>query len=106
MIRGATVAAVIVLAGGAARANGRFPVAQFLTIGPAEESSTFALSTTFGLVTSFDGGSTWQLTCEEGLGFDQRTEWDLTTAITADNTLVMGLPDGAGYTRRPACSVE
>src|SRR6185312_15256176 len=88
---------------GPARANGRFPVALFLSVGPGEESTTFALSTTFGLVSSIDGGRTWQLTCEEGIGYDPRSTWDMTMAITAAG-LVVGVPDGVALAPQTSCT--
>jgi len=90
-------------AGGAA-ANGRFPVAQFLTIGPGERSSTFAVATTFGIVSSSDSGATWQFTCEEGVGYDPRTSWDNALAITSTNALVVGLPTGLTIAAKRSCS--
>jgi hypothetical protein len=96
----------LTLGGGVARANGRFPVALFLTVGPGDQSSTFALSTTFGLVTSFDGGRTWQYTCEEGIGYDPRSTWDMTMALTTSGALVLGLPDGVAVARQSVCTFE
>ncbi len=101
---GALLFAAILGHGGGAAANGRFPVAQFLTVGPGDRSSTFALATTFGIVSSSDGGKTWQFTCEEGVGYDPRTSWDNALAITSTNALVVGLPTGLTIAPQRSCT--
>jgi MYXO-CTERM domain-containing protein len=70
-----------------------------------------ALQTTFGLVTTTDGGLTWRHTCEPGVGFS--TDWDPALVLAADGAVVSGLPYGLvtarpGYCRfdRPATAPE
>lgn len=50
-----------------ARANGRFPAAQHVVVGPAGGSDVVALRTTFGLLLSRDGGRRFQWICEDAL---------------------------------------
>lgn len=55
------------MGGGAARANGRFPNAQQVVVGPGAAANVIALRTTFGLVVSRDGGQRFQWVCEDAL---------------------------------------
>lgn len=50
-----------------AGANGRFPSAQHVVVGPAGGSDVVALRSTFGLVVSRDGGRRFQWVCEDAL---------------------------------------
>ncbi len=50
-----------------ARANGRFPAAQHVVVGPGGGSDVVALRTTFGLLLSRDGGQRFQWICEDAL---------------------------------------
>jgi hypothetical protein len=97
---------VAAAAAGGARANGRFPTALFLTFGPGADSSLMALETTFGLVSSSDGGRTWRYTCEEGVGFVSSLRWDMALAITAGGAVVAGLPDGLAVGGADRCAFD
>lgn len=86
------------LAPAVARANGRFPAAQFIVVGPGDAGRTLALRTTFGVVISDDGGARWSWLCEDAFGYGGRKLWDPPIALgdaTADGTaLLVGVPDG------------
>ena len=99
MSRAVVAGAVLALLTADARANGRFPAARFLTLDPP----TIALATTFGVVSSGDGGRTWHFTCEEGLGFDSTLRWDPALAISG-TTLTVGLPDGLSLGPSTGCA--
>ena len=52
-----------------ARANGRFPFAQQVVIGPGSRSDVVVLRTTFGLLVSRDGGASFRWVCEDSMFF-------------------------------------
>ena len=79
-------------------ANGRFPAAQFVTVGPGEASDVIVLRTTFGLVVSVDAGRTWQWLCEDLFDYGQVTIWDPRLALGSRGMdgvpLLVGIPTG------------
>lgn len=80
-----------------AQANGRFPSAQHLVVGPGAASDALALRTTFGVLTSADAGRSWQWRCEEMLGYSYTAVWDPPIALGAalpGARLLVGLTDG------------
>lgn len=74
-----------------ASANGRFPFAQHVIVGPNADSAQIVLRATFGLLWSRDGGRTFDWACEQSIGFTGN--WDPPVVFGA-NRLVVGLPDG------------
>src|SRR5581483_6730985 len=74
---------------GVARANGRFPTADYLVVGPGSASDLIALRTTFGIVVSRDHGHTWRWICEDAYGGAGMA--DPSAAIGMDGTLILGL---------------
>ncbi len=89
--------AVVALAPAASSANGRFPAAQQVVLGPGTRSDVIALRVTFGLLVSRDAGRTFRWYCEDliyfpfvpGLGFDPPVE------VTALGDITVGFEDGA-----------
>ncbi len=80
-----------------AAANGRFPTAQHVVVGPGAGREALALRTTFGVLTSLDGGRGWQWRCEEMLGYSYTAVWDPPVALglsPAGPRLLVGLTDG------------
>jgi hypothetical protein len=73
-------------------ANGRFPFAQHVIVGPGAASDQIVLRATFGLLWSRDGGRTFDWACEQSLGFEG--SWD-PPIVFAGGSVVVGLPDGA-----------
>jgi len=92
------LAVALSLSAASARANGRYPAASALAFVPGGTAAAnghpavMALRTTFGLVSTIDGGNTWVLTCEPAIGFS--TEWDAPLAFTAGGAALMGIPGG------------
>jgi hypothetical protein len=90
--------AILSALAGTAWANGRYPAASALAFVPGGASAAsghplvMGLRTTFGLVSTVDGGATWLLTCEPAIGFSN--EWDAPLAFSADGAALMGLPSG------------
>jgi photosystem II stability/assembly factor-like uncharacterized protein len=107
--RAAAVAALIVSAvtlvfpARDVQANGRFPSALFLTFGTGERSRSMALATTFGVLTSGDGGKSWRFACEEAVGHRSSLRWDMSLALTSGGALVAGLPDGLSVAAQDHC---
>jgi photosystem II stability/assembly factor-like uncharacterized protein len=95
--RALAVAVLVALVAPPARANGRFPLAQHVLVGPGHGSDLIVLRTTFGLVVSRDGGRSFRWICEEALEYAGL--WDPPIAIRADGTIYAGLPDGLIQTR-------
>src|SRR4051794_22896513 len=78
--------AAILLAGVGARANGRYPLANQLVVGPTDPSH-IAIRTTFGLVLSSDSGATWVWVCETAAGFVNGE--DPPIELTGDNSVLV-----------------
>lgn len=81
----------------AARANGRFPAAQHILVGPGRASTVIVVRATFGLVVSRDGGASFHWICEEALEYFG--SWDPPIALSADGAVHAGLVDGLIQTR-------
>ncbi len=75
-----------------AEANGRFPQANYLILGPGRRNDLIVMRATFGLVLSRDRGAHWDWVCEESL--DAVGTFDPSIALGADRRIVMGLPTG------------
>ncbi len=75
-----------------AAANGRFPTASYLVVGPGAGSNVLALRTTFGVFRSVDAARTWSWTCEESV--DAVGMFDPSVSIGRDGTTVLALPSG------------
>jgi hypothetical protein len=88
------VAAVLVVlaAAGDARANGRYPAANDVVIGPGAANHQLIVRTTFGLLTSEDRGRSWRWICEDALG--PAGTWDAAVVLAADGDLLLGVPSG------------
>ncbi len=97
----ASCVGALVLAGGHARANGRFPQAGQLVVDP-EDAARLVARTTYGVVQSTDRGATWRWTCESAVGYSGG--FDPAIAIGAGGALVAGLPDGLSRTTDRACT--
>jgi hypothetical protein len=89
----AIVATLALCAAPEARANGRFPFAQHVIVGPGATSQQIVLRATFGVLWSRDGGRSFDWACEQSLGFEGN--WDPAVVFGASATLLVGLPDGA-----------
>ncbi len=80
-----------------ALANGRFPTAQQVVLGPGVRSDIIALRTTFGLLVSRDGGRTFYWFCEDLLYYDYIPGGNLdpSVEINANGEIVVGFEVGA-----------
>lgn len=100
---GLAVVAVLLLTGVApsARANGRFPQANYLVVGPGVRNDLIVLRTTFGLVFSSDLGAHWDWVCEEAL--DAVGSFDPSIAIGSDRRITLGMPTGMRVSSQDYC---
>ncbi|HVZ89430.1 MAG TPA: hypothetical protein VHG72_20885 [Polyangia bacterium] len=81
-------------------ANGRYPAAGQLVVDPADPRH-IVVRATFGLLQSFDAGSSWSWICEEAVsagGFQ-----DPEIVVTTGGQIDMGLPDGLAVGDRSGC---
>ena len=65
---GAALCAALLLGGGSAWANGRYPNADMLIVDPGNPSH-LVLRATFGTLVSSDAGQRWEWICEEAIGY-------------------------------------
>lgn len=73
-------------------ANGRFPSAGYVVVGPGSDRSVIALRATFGLLLSYDGGRRWNWVCEEAFG--GANGYDPSLAIGFDGAVLSTVPLG------------
>lgn len=80
----------------AARANGRFPNAQQVLVGPGTSSRTIVLRVTFGLVVSRDGGRNFNWYCEDVMyePYVLSMNYDPPVELTQYGTIVFGFNHG------------
>jgi MYXO-CTERM domain-containing protein len=97
---GATASAVVLAVSVPAAANGRFPASNALYFGP-NDANLVVLRTTFGILPSHDYGNTWGWLCEDALGLPPTSNADPALALTANDTLVAGLPSPLGLEVSP-----
>ncbi len=107
---GVVLLATLLLGGLPANANGRFPTAQDVVIGPGPRSDVIVLRTTFGLVVSQDAGATFHWMCEAQIyrPLFPTGDVDPSIAIAADGSVLLGYtrgihvsPDGCQIARDP-----
>ncbi|MBK6529802.1 MAG: hypothetical protein IPN17_22610 [Deltaproteobacteria bacterium] len=93
---GASLLAALLLGAAPAGANGRFPTAQDVVVGPGARSDVIVLRTTFGLVMSRDAGATFHWMCEAQIyrPLFLTGEVDPSIAVAADGSVVYGFPQG------------
>ena len=85
---------------GRAHANGAFPAVSQLLSDPADPAH-LVLRSNFGLLTTRDRGSTWDLVCEAGVGY-QNVEPPI--ALLDDGTTIAALPNGIAHGSTDECS--
>lgn len=87
-----------------ALAHGRFPEAGQIVIDPSDPAVIY-VRTTYGLLSSRDGGETWYWTCPEAIGFDADIE-DPALVAMSDGTLVVGTFGGLSLGTDQACQFD
>lgn len=86
------VGAAAWLSPGEARAHGRFPQAGQVVIDPSDDQRIW-VRTTYGIVTTDDGGGEWRWICPQSVGFDGDKE-DPPLGFMGDGTALVGTFDG------------
>lgn len=99
----AAAAACVLAAAPAASANGRFPASNALLFSPSN-SQLVILRTTFGILPSYDYGTTWTWLCEDALGLGPIAIEDPNLGLTKTNALIAGLSLGLEVSPDTGCS--
>ncbi|MEM9693198.1 MAG: hypothetical protein AAGA56_11680, partial [Myxococcota bacterium] len=99
-----TLARLLLLVGGLlfgarAEANGKFPEAGQIATDAADPRH-IVVRTTFGIMSTWDGGTTWSWTCE---GAMQYRDYEPAIALVGGRT-VIGLIDGLVYSEDEGCT--
>ena len=94
-------AAAGILVANSALGNGRFPAAGHIAVDPTDPGPVM-VRTTYGLLTTRDGGATWDWICEQAVGWTG--QFDPSIAITADGSVIAGIYDRLSVAHRDACS--
>lgn len=98
-----SAAIVIATHAAPASANGRYPTAQYVIVGPGAASTHIALLTTFGVLASEDSGKTFHYLCEDALGYGG-TSLDVPIAIDSEARILVGLYNSTYRTENDHCS--
>lgn len=98
-----SIACVGALVTMSARANGRFPSAQYFLAGRGTAAGTMLLRATFGVVVSDDDGLTFHYVCEEPLGY-AGTAFDPATVTLPDRGILVGIFNGATRIEPDRCT--
>jgi hypothetical protein len=84
-----------------ALANGKFPAAGQIVVDPGDAARVL-VRTTFGILSSSDGGAHFDWICETGAGYGGG--YDPGIAIAAGGSILAGVPDGIRVGREGGCS--
>ena len=90
----------LLLIGGEARANGRFPATNSIVVAP-RDPSFLVLRATYGVLVSKDAGKHWDWVCEQSLGFSGIEDPPL--ALTEKPAIVGALFAGVTVSQDKAC---
>lgn len=85
-------------------ANGRFPQSQRLLPDPNDSSRLF-LASTFGLLTSTDGGSSWRYLCEQAFA-KEVADGDPLLEVLSDGSVLSGISSSLNRSSDCGCSWE
>jgi photosystem II stability/assembly factor-like uncharacterized protein len=97
----AAVFSASLLASGSAHANGRFPASNQLLVAP-NDANRLWLRATQGLLTSPDGGCTWQHVCERAFGVEG--EQDPPLSVTSTGSLIAAVFNGVYVSPDVGCT--
>jgi len=92
---------VLLCAGHAARANGRYPKADQLLLA-ADQPATLTVRTTFGFLVSHDSGQNWDWICERAIGYSGVQ--DPTIGLMEGGTIIASLSEGIARSTDQGCS--
>jgi photosystem II stability/assembly factor-like uncharacterized protein len=83
-----------------AAANGRFPASNQLVFSPTD-NKIMVLRTSYGILPSRDNGASWSFVCEDALGLGPTVTVDPAIGLTANNSLITGVPNNIGLDVSP-----
>lgn len=86
-MRAAMAGALVFFAAPAAVANGRFPASNQIAFSPSDPNLV-VVRTTFGILISHDGGTSWRWLCEDVLGLSSTSTQDPILGLTANGSIV------------------
>ena len=95
------VSGLLVCASSYAHANGRYPIANQLVLGPSDPLR-LVLRTTFGLVLSVDRGKTFSWVCEKAAGFVNNE--DPPVEVTADGSIIVASSQAMSISHDGGCA--
>jgi hypothetical protein len=81
-------------------ANGAFPAGGQIAVDPSDAAHV-VLRTNFGFLVTHDGGASWDWVCEPAVGYQN---YDPAIAVTADGSVLAGLPDRLSVGTKDGCS--
>lgn len=84
-----------------ALANGRYPIAGLVAPDPADPAH-LVVRTTYGVVSTHDGGATWGWICEKAMGYGLGSE-DPMVGITKGSAMLVGVFDGLVISQDQGC---
>jgi hypothetical protein len=94
-ILAASAASLVLSFGVTSWANGRFPAANQLVFAP-NDPNFIVLRTTYAVLPSSDNGANWRYICEAVLGLPSDQGEDPSIGLTANGSLVAGVPGYVG----------
>ncbi len=95
--------ALLWLAPSPARANGRFPSAEQVVVQPGAPNHV-VVRTTFGILTSKDGGHTFDWICEDAANYGNGLDPGI--GVTGDGTIFAGVFGGVSSGHGDACTFD
>lgn len=101
VLRAALAASVILSGSGPARANGVFPSAGQIVIDPSDPSHV-VVRTTYGILTTRDGGEPWDWICESAVGYS--SGFHPSVAVTEGGAVIAGIPAGVAIAQGDTCA--
>jgi MYXO-CTERM domain-containing protein len=84
-------------------ANGRFPASNQILFSPSNPQLIME-RTTFGLLRSYDYGTTWQWLCEDAIGLPPTSNEDPSYALVKNDTLITGISLGLEVSMDTGCT--
>lgn len=93
--------AAVTCISGLAAANGRFPYANHLVVDP-KDPTHLVVRTTYGIIQSFDAGTSWKWICEKAGGYGG--VFDPAVDVTSTGRMLVGLFDGLSSSTDRGCT--
>lgn len=95
------LSATLLLHAAPSAANGRFPAAGQIVVDPGDVKH-LVIRTTYGILTTRDGGKNWDWICEESVQWTG--QYDPSIAVTGDGSVIAGIYDHLGVSHGDTCN--